>query len=58
MHKHTYYLAKEPTFADLASIIANLEPTIKTNDTVDIISLFTGEVYANRNVLGLWKISR
>jgi hypothetical protein len=56
MHKHTYYVAKEMNFVALSHIIAELEHDLSANCTVDIISLFTGEVYAIRNHLGLWEI--
>lgn len=56
MHKHTYYVAKETNFVALSKIIAELEHELSANDYVDIISLFTGEVYAIRNTLGLWEI--
>lgn len=56
MHKHTYYVAKPIDFVALSHIIAELEHELSANDSVDIISLFTGEVYAIRNTLGLWEI--
>ena len=56
MHKHTYYVAKEMNFVAISKIIAELEHELSANDYVDIISLFTGEVYAIRNTLGLWEI--
>jgi hypothetical protein len=56
MHKHTYYVAKQIDFVALSRIIAELEHELSANDYVDIISLFTGEVYAIRNTLGLWEI--
>lgn len=56
MHKHTYYVAKEMNFVAISNIIAELEHELSTNDYVDIISLFTGEVYAIRNTLGLWEV--
>lgn len=55
---HTYYVAKDLDFATLAAIIAELERDLPAEDTVDIIFLFTGEVYANKNYLGLWEIHR
>lgn len=54
---HTYYAAKEFDFATLALLIADLERDLPADDTVDIISLFTGEVYASKNYLGLWEIN-
>lgn len=56
MHKHTYYVAKETNFVALSLIIAELEHELSANDSVDIVSLFTGELYAIRNTLGLWEI--
>ena len=56
MHRTTYYVAKEINFVSLSNIIAELEHELSANDSVDIISLFTGEVYAIRNTLGLWQI--
>ena len=56
MHRTTYYVAKETNFIALSNIIAELERELSANDSVDIISLFTGEVYAIRNALGLWQI--
>ena len=56
MHGHTYYVATETNFVALSKIIAELEHELSANETVDIISLFTGEVYAIRNTLGLWEI--
>jgi hypothetical protein len=56
MHKHTFYVAKEMNFVAISNIIAELEHELSANDYVDIISLFTGEVYAIRNTLGLWEI--
>jgi hypothetical protein len=56
MNKRTYYVAKQMNFIAIANIIAELEHDLSANCTVDIISLFTGEVYAIRNALGLWEI--
>ena len=56
MRKITYYVAKEVNFIAIANIIAELEHDLSANCTVDILSLFTGEVYASRNHLGLWEI--
>ena len=57
MRKITYYVAKEMNFPAISIIIAELEPKLSANCTVDILSLFTGEVYASRNPLGLWEIN-
>ncbi len=54
--KRTYYVAKETNFIAISNIIAELEHDLSANCTVDILSLFTGEVYAVRNCLGLWEI--
>lgn len=56
MRKITYYVAKQMNFVTISNIIAELEHDLSANDYVDIISLFTGEVYAIRNTLGLWEI--
>ena len=56
MRKITYYVAREVNFIAISNIIAELEHDLSANSTVDIISLFTGEVYAIRNTLGLWEI--
>lgn len=55
---HTYYVAKELDFAALMPIIADLERDLPAEDTVDIIFLFTGEIYASKNCFGLWEINR
>lgn len=56
MHRHTYYVAKEINFIALSNIIAELEHELSADDSVDIISLFTGEIYAIRHTCGLWEI--
>lgn len=55
MHK-TYYVAKEINFPALSLIIAELERELSASDAANIISLFTGEVYAIRHTCGLWEI--
>ena len=58
MHRRTFYVAKHNVnFVTISNIIAELERDLYEHDTVDIISLFTGEVYASRNSLGLWEIN-
>ena len=57
MNKYTYYVAKQMNFVAISNIVAELERELPANCAVDIISLFTGEVYAIRNHFGLWEIN-
>lgn len=56
-HK-TLYLAKEMAdFVTIADLIKTIENTKSlSNVSVDIVCLFTGELYACRLANGLWEI--
>lgn len=54
---YTYYVAKEVNFQTLAAIIAEVELSAEDGDRIDIVSLFTGELFASRYNFNLWEIN-
>lgn len=53
----TYYLTQVPTFLELAEMCKRIDNTIDLADKhIDIVSMETGEVYANRHQCNMWEV--